>query len=812
MEQRTAVFAAAILATLATLAIASCDLPTTVEEARAHLGADQEERIVPIQLPLPSISVKLSEQLGQLSGIVDTTDLTFRVAPDTFAFGLDSLLAVAPVDPDPVSQGYVIDVADFTRDINVTLPAVPLTLPGASETLPLAPATPAGSVEVPVDLSATFADATFAVGSSFEVVLTTDAASSINDVAASLEDSGGATLASAPGTVSLGPSSTDTLTIDLGGVTLPATFDLVLAHTGASGDAGGDELTVEMAFIGAQVEAASGVDASAVTPVSFSDTVTLDQTGGDFSEAELSAGTVAVTSFTSGTLEFTPTFSGDLAGLQVGGGSPGELVVSGDVGPPAGAGTVDVTNSADITIEFSGLEVASVTLNQIDMTVDQALTIEGDSALDNLARLTIASGGLQIDIANRLGVGGPVTLTLAGAVDAAGDTVTAQIDLQASPDGSPVVTSETVDLAGVVMTPADLAPRIEGTISGTDITVTPDAAADAITVDPLLDIQPQEVVLARVPDTEVVLDERVALAASDIDIGELGDLLDGISFNDISFTVTLDNGTGLDLEIDGFRMTLLDASGQPVVVDGDTAVVALAGDTTGSVQLPASTATEVSGAATTFVNALLDEIAAGRDVEVAATGSAGPAADSGSIALGDSVVVVFAISLGPDITIDPSGIVFDRVIAEALDVGEENGDLLSDLAEDLVSAAVEFEVINGMPLGLSVQLALAPTPTDTAGFDPFTADPNISLPAFVIDAAAVDADGRVTGPTTSEPVASVDPAEFSVLAEGLLGMGFRAEVLGPEGGRARLQPTDSLVLRPLLSLEIRVAGGAGGNE
>ncbi|MFO7894361.1 MAG: hypothetical protein R6U63_11555 [Longimicrobiales bacterium] len=807
--------------TVAVLAVAllgaGCDLPTSADEARERLGKDQEERIVPIQLPLPSLSVTLADELGDLSDIVDTTDLSFSVDPDTFAFAMDSLLTIDPVDPDPVSQGYVIDVADFTQDINVTLPAVPITLPSFGQAIPL-PLTGFGTADsatIELDLSGTFTDATFASGSALQVALATDATSTVTDVTASIQDAGGTELAASPDTISLGTSSSGTVSIDLSGVTLPATFDVKLSWSNAESTApDGDELTIDISFVNAEVTAASGVDATKIDPVTFTEAVTLDQTGADFSQATLAAGTVAVDSFSSGTLEFTPDFDGDLSGLQVGGTNPDSLVVGGTVGPPAGAATVDVENTASLTIAFTGLEVESVTLTSVSMEVDQTVTIAGtDSTLNDLREVVIDRGTLEIDIANRLGVDGTVTLTLNGAVDSTGAVITSDIAVQPSPDGSPVVTSAVIDLADVVLTPDSLEPRITGTIGGTDVTVTPAAAADAVTVDPYLAIQPRSVILSGLPaDLSIALDERVSIAATEIDLDEMSDLVSGIDFNDVSFTVTLDNGTGLDLKVDGFRMTLLDSLGAPVLSGTDTVRVDLSNDTSGAVLIPAAQVTTVAGDAHRFVNALLDEIAAGRDVEMAAGGVAGPAADSGSMELGDSLTVIFEIALGPDITIDPSGISFDQVVADAIDLDSIAGEFLSDLSEDLVSASVEFEAINGMPLGMAVRMALAPTPADTTGFDPFTASPRISLPTFSFGAGIVDSTGRVTASRTDTASASVNPSELSILAEGLLGMGLEATLTGPEGNRAVLQPADSLVLRPLLKLEIRVGGSAGGNQ
>jgi hypothetical protein len=474
---------------------------------------------------------------------------------------------------------------------------------------------------------------------------------------------------------------------------------------------------------------------------------------------------------------------------------------------------VDITNTADLTISFTGLEVQSVTLNSVSMDVDQTVTIAGtDSTLNDLQQVTIATGTLRIDVANRLDVGGTVTLTLNGVKDAFGSTLTSDITLQPSPDGSAVVTTANIDLSGAVLTPDSLEPRIAGTIGGTNVTVTPAAAADAVTVDPYLEIQPQEVILSGVPNLSVDLDERISISTADIDLSEMSDLLGGIDFNDVSFTVTLDNGTGLDMRVDSLRMTLLDSTGNPVVEGTDTARVLLSNDTSGAVLIPASTVTTVDGSANRFVNLLLDQIAAGNDVEVAAGGHAGPASDTGSVALGDTLTVIFQIALAPSLTIDSLGITFDKVVANALDLDSIAAEFLSDLSEDVVSAELEFDVVNGMPLGMSVSLALAPTPADTLNFDPFAVSPNISLPEFAFAAGQVDSTGAVTAPTTGTVTAVVDPSEFTVLAERQLGLGLQAAVTGPDGGRALLEPTDSLVLRPLLKLEIRVAGSAGGNQ
>lgn len=792
----------------ATLAFSACDLPTNADEARAHLARNQEERIIPVQLPLPEISVTLADQLGALSGIVDTTDLSFSVDPDTFAFSLDSLLALDPVDPAPVTQGYDLVIDDFTRSISLSLPAVPISLPGTDPVnLFLAPTGPYEFPPVSVDLSGAFATATFAAGSEFQVVLTTDASATVTDVVATIEDGGTPVASSSP--VTIGPSSTGTLSIDLGGHVLPSTFDLVISLSSGSGDATGDELSMSTQFANARVTAATGVDPALVGTVAVSEVVTLDVAGGDFSQATMAGGTVGVESFTSGTLQFTPTFNGDLTGLQIGGAGADELTVTGEVGPPEGATTVDVSTTADLTIGFTGLSVASVTLNTVTMDLQQTVAVETGETLANLAEVTIESGFLRVAVTNRLDVEGSVSLVLNGLTDD-GVTVTRDFYLAPSPDGSAVTTTVEVGLAGTVLDPAALQAEVNGTVSGTDVVVTPAIAAEAVVVDPYLEVQPWQVVLAGVPDMSVELDERISIAAADLDLGELADLIEKISFNDVGFMVTVDNGTGLDVQVEDFGMTLLDVTGLPVTdAAGDTARVSL-GDGA-AVLAPANSETALEGEAALFVNTLLNRVAAGEDVQLSASGRVTPAAETGTITRGDSITVIFEIRLGPDISIDPTGITFDQVVNEAIELDSVAANFMADLSEDLVSAGVEFEVVNGMPFGLSVTMVMAPTPADTVGFDPFAAARKIELPTFTIAPAAVDAEGRVTAPTTSTPEATVAPADLEVLGDGILSMGLRAQITGPAGGRAQLTPTDSLVLSPLLKIEIRV-GGNGGNQ
>lgn len=799
---------AAVMA--ATLATSACDLPTSADEARAHLGRNQEERIIPIQLPLPEISVTLADQLGALSGIVDTTDLSFRVDPDTFAVSLDSLLTLDPIDPDPVIQGYDLAIDDFIRQIDVTVPPVPVDLPGLESPvqLPLAPTGPFEFEPIPVTLSG-FATATFAAGSEFQVILTTDATASVTNVVATIEDGGVAVASSAP--VSIDPGATATLAIPLGGLEISSSIDIVLSLEAGSGDGTADELTMTTRFANASVTAATGVDAGLVTPVMVNEVVTLDQVGPDFSQATMASGTVAVTDFSSGSLVFDPTFDGDLTGLQIGGTGADELTVLGEVGAPTGATTVDIASSAAIEVTFTDLNVASVTLNSLSMDLAQDVPVDAGATLDNLAQVTIHTGELRVDVVNRLGVTGTVTLTLNGVTDVTGAVISQTFTLQASPDGSPVTTVVLLDLADAVLDPAALAPAVTGTIGGTDVTVTAEAAAEAVAVDPYLEIQAREVVLSGAPDMSLELDERVPVATGDIDLGELGDLIDKIHFNDVAFTVTVDNATGIDVAVAGFRMTLLDALGEPVTdAAGDTARVELTGGGA-ALTVPGQTSTVIDAAAEAFVNALLRKVAAGEDVDVAASGVVGPAGETGTLALGDEIAVVYEIRLGPDISIDPTGISFDQVVNEAIDLDSIQAEFMADLSEDLVSAGVEFEVVNGMPFGLSVAMVMAPTPFDTTGFDPFAAARKIELPAFSIAPAAVDAEGRVTGPTVSTPEATVDAASLDVLREGTLSMGLRADITGPPGDRAQLSPTDSLVLRPLLKIEIRV-GGNGGTQ
>ncbi|MFW6330399.1 MAG: hypothetical protein ACOC3J_01610, partial [Gemmatimonadota bacterium] len=565
-------------AVAAALSVSACDLPTSADEARARLGADQAERVIPIHLPLPEISATLADPLGELSELVDTTDLSLRTDPDTFSVGLGPMLDIGPVDPAPVTRAYELAVADFDRTIATSLPAVPVTLDGLRDSVPLHPAMPAGELPpLRMDLSGSFASATFAAGSRLEVALETDATAGITHVTARLQADGAVITTSGAPALTLSGGQRDTLVMDLAGRTLPAAVDLVLSYDGASGDGSSDELRIETGFRDAEVTAATAVSTARVAPVSFVDTVPLDVSGPDFSRATMAAGQVEVTDFEAGTLVFAPTFDGDLAGRQVGGAGADELVVSGTVGPPD-APTVDIETGARLVAAFTGLDVASATLNAVSMELAQSVEVPTDPMLDGLARVTLASGTLDVAVTNRLDVTGDVTLELAGVTNG-GAAVTRTFRLAGSPDGAPVTTTVTVDLAGAVLEPALLAPTVTGTVEGADVTVTREAAAEAVVVATYLELAPSEVVLAGVPELSVAMDERVALTADDIDLGELADVMAKITFNEVSFSVVVDNGTGLDLGVSDFRMTLLDAGGQPVTTAlGDTAHVALSAD------------------------------------------------------------------------------------------------------------------------------------------------------------------------------------------------------------------------------------------
>lgn len=168
------------------------------------------------------------------------------------------------------------------------------------------------------------------------------------------------------------------------------------------------------------------------------------------------------------------------------------------------------------------------------------------------------------------------------------------------------------------------------------------------------------------------------------------------------------------------------------------------------------------------------------------------------------------VPFGPEdlpgwITFEHEALTIELVTHDYVDVSRAAGDVVGDLGEALHSGGFRLGVTNESPLGYVVSLALAPTPRDTAGFNPFNAENNFVMNGIDIPAAQVEADGRVTEPASVTNTVSVPTEDLGVFRAGRLSLGLRLRVVPPRMLPDFEDPDRldySVIIEPLALLEL----------
>lgn len=816
------------LALAAALALAACDLPSGPEEARGRLSRGRS-RIVALTLPFPALTINLREELSDSANpfrdVIDTADFSFKVEPDPFLVGLGNVLEFEPVDLDPIQQSFDLSIDAFQSTVNITADAVPATLPG--KTLPSVPvpaASPAGSFPFTVDFLTVFTSATFAGNSALQVKLTTDAAASLNGVTVTIKNiDTGATIASGGAAIDVPAGSVRTVSVSLSGVALPGKFRLEIAFSSANGDNTPDGLTVEVSFANAAITQATGLDAGRISPVAIRQRVLLDPANAEFSEAVIGSGTIAIKSFSFGSLTFTPSaeFETDLSGKRVGGATPDSVTIAGQIGPPSGATTVNISTSGSLTVEMSEIQVASVTMRTVDFTFDRTVQVVDPNSDDyrGVEEVRVASGSqILLRVTNRLRVGGDVGIRLNGVTDAAGNTLTRTVTIQASSDESPVTSNVTIDLSGTTLRPASMVAQVTGTWTGSNIGVTATAAENALSVDPQITLNASSVKVANAPGLRFDFDRLEPFTLEDLGLEDLVDELDGLELNGVELTLRARNEAAIALALDSLLLTLVNAADTTPVLDagGQPIRVLVQQGATGRFTVRAGGSDSVTVVATSLINGLIQNVIDGKSVGLLATGRAGFGSATGTLAVGDSLEFSLRVRAPLDLKLPAGGITLDRIDHEAIDLGGTSGDFVADLGEDLVSGSFKLNITNSTPLGLTISVAVARTPADTTGFDPsqVPAAEKFEITGVDMPPAQVDAGGLVTTPSTSTQTVTIPTARLDVFrpveGETKLSVGIKVVVKPPAGGRAHVSRADFIEVRATGTLQV-CAGPAPGS-
>jgi len=446
----------------------------------------------------------------------------------------------------------------------------------------------------------------------------------------------------------------------------------------------------------------------------------------------------------------------------------------------------------------------------------------GEPRLLAVDTIEVASGALTFVTRNELP--GPLsyTLTLKGFRDALGvDSLTQSGTAPAAPgDGSFTTDTLTFNLANVRIAPASVNAILAGSVNLAGVTA---AALDVIqsgTGNIVVQRLTGSLDPVQTPDLTVVTEDSVEIPASDVDFGDFNDAVRDARLNDARIQLTVTNSSQAPLEFSTFTLGVVqltaagqvprDGSGNPVYqtdsLGAITVAVADSGQTTLTVARGATKTITLQAAR------LVDRIA---DLVLAQPAKRAGVIGEGSVTVGDGnpssivasdfVQMTVMVIVPLDFTIPPTGLKVDTVFVQ------DGRNLIAADAEDLaqrVQAAIARAVVtNGTPFGVEVVGALLPGSFPSISVDSaLRRSDRAELDTIRVNAAPVDAQGRVTQPATTADSTSLTGQEVKVAFGATFTVAVRVRLLPGTGTRGALRSSDTVILNVAGAVRVRTGG------
>lgn len=285
-------------------------------------------------------------------------------------------------------------------------------------------------------------------------------------------------------------------------------------------------------------------------------------------------------------------------------------------------------------------------------------------------------------------------------------------------------------------------------------------------------------------------DQKFPVHASDFGPG-FAAILDLIRIPNVAVQLEIENTGDVAVSYQGVELALHDASGR-VVERAVPAQSAKAGT------VPAKSTQAVEIPVTTLANLLRNEIAAGRDLNIAVK------VDELGIKGGTASLRTRAIVQGPIvIELGSREVRFRHVMHEKFDGDEE---ILRDLQSLKVDSAwLELHVVNALPIALRADIAIAPTPENATGFDPLTAPERVQLTTVQIDAARARPDGTVTARAVTNLSIPLSAATVNLLRSGVVSFGGDFTI-SATADRVKIGPDNSFEVKASARLRVKHKG------
>jgi hypothetical protein len=479
-----------------------------------------------------------------------------------------------------------------------------------------------------------------------------------------------------------------------------------------------------------------------------------------------------------------------------------------------------------IHLGTTGLVLSSVSVRNFTETFSQSYALlAGEPRIHGVDTVLVHSGSFDFTARNRLPLAAQLTLTLDG-VTRGGTTVTTAIAIPAAAgDGSYRSSTASVNLAGATIRPGAVTVSVSGTVSAASATITREATTHAEVVDGtgslVLEAVAGHLDPTATPELNVALEEYREIRRSRLDFGDLQEAMKDVRLHDATGDLTIRNTAQAPLalsnvtlgvvQLDALGALRRDGLGRPVYERDSTTglpilvTVAPAGQTRLNVPRAGSATLSVPMAPLVdrLVHLLLNDVRAA--VVAAGTAVAGDGSQS-RVTRNDSAVVRLQLSVGMDLSLPDSGIVFTRTAyASGASLSAEDS---AGLASRLTAATVVTEVATRTPFAMTVDVAIVgdsvPSPADV-----FAVPDLVHLGPVTVAGSPVDAQGLGTTSATSSQTVRLTANDARPLLGRRFTTGVRIRLQSPPGGAGRgaIRPTDQVVVKSRASVVINAGGG-----
>lgn len=479
-----------------------------------------------------------------------------------------------------------------------------------------------------------------------------------------------------------------------------------------------------------------------------------------------------------------------------------------------------------VNLSTTTLTLASVTLHNVRETFSQTDSVlASEPRINAVDTVIVSSGSFTLTVRNRLPITDTIDVRLDG-VTRGGAPLSSRFVIPAAPgDGSYRTASTTLDLSGTMIRPPAVAASFSGVAAATDATISGAVTTDAVVVDGGGSIVVESVAgrldPTKTPELTVTVEEFNEIQRSQVDFGDLEDAVKGARINSATGSLSirntaqapllLSNATLGVVRLDAAGQLRRDALGRPAYERDSTTnqpiLVALAPAGQTQLSLPRAGSANLSLQMASLVDRLVHLLLDDTPCAVVAAGDAVVGDGSPSrITRTDSAAVLLQLTVGLDISLPDSGVVFARTeYADGADLEPRDS---ASVVNRLISGIAITDVVNGTPFGMTIEVAIVrdsvPSTTDV-----FAVPGRVLLGPLAVAGSPVDTAGRVVTPTSSSQSLTLTGEDVRVLLGTRFTTGVRIRLRPPPGGgrRGALRSTDRLLIASHASVQLRAGGG-----